>query len=65
MCWSGEASGVLAAVGIETAVYVLKKGESLELSIPLVYFALMELLQDFTYIYIDECDAPRTRYSRF
>jgi len=48
MCWSGEASGVLAVVGLSTAAYVALKGESKELWIPLTYFALMELLQAFT-----------------
>ena len=58
MCWSGEASGVLAAAGFATAAYVAHKGESKELWIPLTYFACMELLQAATYIYIDLCDAP-------
>ena len=58
MCWSGEASAVLAAVGFGTATYVAYKGESKELWIPLTYFACMELLQAATYIYIDQCDAP-------
>ena len=50
MCWSGEASGVLAVAGLSTAAYVAIKGESKELWIPLTYFALMELLQAATYI---------------
>jgi hypothetical protein len=58
MCWSGEASGVLAAAGLTTAVYVAYKGESKELWIPLTYFALMELLQAVTYVYIDLCGNP-------
>lgn len=61
MCWSGEASGVLAAVGLGTAYYVARKGEPNELWIPLVYFALMELLQAVTYIYINLCDNPRNQ----
>ena len=61
MCWSGEASGVLAVAGLGTAVYVYSKGESKELWIPLVYFALMELLQAFTYVYIDECSLPQNQ----
>lgn len=61
MCWSGEASGVLAAAGLSTAVYVAMKGESKELWIPLTYFALMELLQAFTYVYIDLCDNPNNQ----
>lgn len=58
MCWSGEASAVLATVGFSTAAYVAYKGESKELWIPLTYFACMELLQAATYIYINLCDAP-------
>ena len=58
MCWSGEASAVLATVGLATAAYVAIKGESKELWIPLTFFALMELLQAFTYVYIDDCASP-------
>ena len=58
MCWSGEASAVLATIGFGTATYVAYKGESKELWIPLTYFACMELLQAATYIYIDLCDSP-------
>jgi uncharacterized protein DUF5765 len=61
MCWSGEASAVLAVAGIGTAIYVARKGESQELWIPLSYFALMELLQAVTYIYIDLCDNPNNQ----
>ncbi|MGR9116806.1 MAG: DUF5765 domain-containing protein [Gammaproteobacteria bacterium] len=61
MCWSGEASTVLAAAGITTAVYVARKGESKELWIPLAYFALMELLQAATYVYINLCDNPNNQ----
>jgi len=58
MCWSGEASAVLATVGISATVYIAKKGESKELWMPLGYFALMELLQAVTYIFIDQCSNP-------
>jgi len=58
MCWSGEASAVLATVGFGTAAYVAYKGESKELWIPLTYFACMELLQAATYVYINLCDSP-------
>ena len=58
MCWSGEASAVLAVGGLATAAYIANKGESKELWIPLTYFALMELLQAFTYVWIDLCDNP-------
>ncbi|MCK5829105.1 MAG: hypothetical protein KAH20_02260 [Methylococcales bacterium] len=61
MCWSGEASAVLAVAGLGTAAYVAYKGESKELWIPLTYFALMELLQAATYVYIDLCDNPNNQ----
>ncbi|MFN5745945.1 MAG: DUF5765 domain-containing protein [Methylococcaceae bacterium] len=56
MCWSGDASAVLATAGFATAAYVAHKGESRELWIPLTYFACMELLQAATYVYINLCD---------
>lgn len=55
MCWSGEASAVLAVVGLGTVAYVVHKKETKELWLPLAYFSLMELLQAFTYVYIDSC----------
>ncbi len=58
MCWSGEASAVLASVGVCSTIYVAKQGEPKELWLPLGYFSLMELLQAFTYIVIDRCDLP-------
>lgn len=61
MCWSGEASAVLATVGFGTAAYVAYKGEPKELWIPLTYFACMELLQAATYMYIDQCDTPQNQ----
>lgn len=58
MCWSGEASTVLAAVGLGTTVYAAYKKEPAPLWIALGYFSLMELLQAFTYSVIDECALP-------
>ncbi len=58
MCWSGEASTVLAAVGIGTTVYAAYKKEPAPLWIALGYFSLMELLQAFTYSVIDQCNLP-------
>lgn len=58
MCWSGEASAVLATIGFGTAAYIAYKGESKDLWIPLTYFACMELLQAATYVYINLCDSP-------
>ena len=58
MCWSGEASTVLATIGIATAVYAAYKKEPAPLWIALGYFSLMELLQAFTYLVIDQCKLP-------
>ena len=58
MCWSGEASAVLAAVGITTTIYAAYKKEPAPLWMALGYFSMMELLQAFTYLYIDDCASP-------
>jgi hypothetical protein len=65
MCWSGEASAVLATVGFGTAAYIAYKGESKDLWIPLTYFACMELLQAATYVYINLCDSPPNQILTF
>jgi len=58
MCWSGEASGVLATIGVSTAVYSAIKKMPPALWLTLGYFSLMELLQAFTYTVIDSCELP-------
>ncbi|MCP4413728.1 MAG: hypothetical protein GY808_14300 [Gammaproteobacteria bacterium] len=59
MCWSGEASAVVAVVGLASTVYFYKKGESRALCAALFYFSLMELIQAYTYTVIDQCYNPR------
>ncbi|MCE2926702.1 MAG: DUF5765 domain-containing protein [Rickettsiales bacterium] len=58
MCWSGEASTVLAAAGIATTLYAAWKKEPAPLWIALGYFSLMEVLQAYTYSVIDRCELP-------
>jgi Family of unknown function (DUF5765) len=58
MCWSGEASAVLAAVGIGTTIYAAYKKQPTFLWVSLGYFSLMELLQAYTYSVIDSCALP-------
>lgn len=58
MCWSGEASAVLATVGAASTGYAAYKKEPAPLWIVLGYFTLMEALQAFTYTVIDDCSAP-------
>ncbi len=55
VCWSGEASAILAAVGLATTAYAAYKGESPMLYAALAYFSLMEALQAYTYTVIDQC----------
>ncbi len=58
MCWSGEASAVLAVTGFATAAYVSYKKEPMPLWMTLGYFSLMEALQAFTYVVINQCTLP-------
>jgi len=58
MCWSGEASAALAAVGFAGSGYAFYKREPVVLCMSLAYFSLMEALQAFTYSVINHCDAP-------
>jgi hypothetical protein len=58
MCWSGEASAVLATVGFCSTAYAAYKKEPALLWGPLLYFSLMEFLQAFTYSVINQCALP-------
>lgn len=58
MCWSGEASTVLAAVGVAGAGYSAFKREPLALWGCLLYFSSMEALQAVSYAVINQCDTP-------
>ena len=61
MCWSAEASTVWAAVGLTASAYAVYKKEDKALYLPLMYFSLMEVLQAYTYQYIDQCGAPENQ----
>lgn len=65
MCWSGEASAVLATAGFASTAYFYRKGESKALCAALAYFSLMELLQAYTYTVIDQCFNPRNQVATF
>lgn len=58
MCWSGQASAMLATLGTATTLYAAWKGEPKALWVTLAYFTLMEWLQAFTYSVIGQCFAP-------
>ncbi len=61
MCWSGEASTVLATIGLATTAYAAHKKEPAALWICLGYFSLMEALQAYTYMVIDSCGNPNNQ----
>ena len=58
MCWSGEASTVIATIGLGSTAYFAYRGEDKRLWITLGYFSLMEALQAYTYGVIDNCSVP-------
>ena len=58
MCWSGEASTVLATIGLSSTAYFYYKKEPAVLCAALGYFSLMEVLQAYTYTVIDDCNSP-------
>jgi len=55
MCWSGEASAVIAAIGIGLTAHAWRKREPRPLCAALAYFSGMEVLQAATYVVIDQC----------
>lgn len=61
MCWSGEASTVLATVGLTSTAYFYYKKEPAALCYALGYFSLMEALQAYTYMVIDDCANPKNQ----
>ena len=61
MYWSGEASTVLAIIGLSSTVYVAYKGEDIRVWSALGYFSLMEALQAYTYLFIDDCTKPQNQ----
>ena len=55
MCWSGEASAAIAIGGLTSAYLLKRRGEAKEIYLPTAYFVLMEGLQAFTYMVVDDC----------
>ena len=58
MCWNGEASAVVAAIGLGSTAYAVYKREPVVLTTALGYFSLMELLQAVSYTVVDQCGTP-------
>lgn len=61
MCWSGEASTVVATLGIACSIYAAYKKQPAPLWLCLGYFSLMEALQAYTYSVIGNCVDPKNQ----
>ena len=55
MCWSGGISLAIGSAGIASAAYGEKRGVARSITIPLIYFSLMEFLQFAGYLYVNQC----------
>lgn len=58
MCWSGEASAAITALGIATTALAIHRKQPPAIWLSLAYFTLMEALQAYTYSVIDDCSNP-------
>jgi hypothetical protein len=56
MCFSKEMSGSFSMLGLLMSFWVYTKTSNLQLAIGVFYFFLMEFLQYFQYLVIDDCD---------
>ena len=55
MCWSAAASLTFGAAGVAGAAYAEKQKMPRTLSVPMLYFSLMEFLQFFSYFSLNQC----------
>lgn len=58
MCWSLEASAAVATVGFAATGYAAYKREPPAVYATVGYFSVMEALQAFAYVAIDDCTDP-------
>eukprot|EP00041_Stephanoeca_diplocostata_P028457 m.807710 g.807710 ORF g.807710 m.807710 type:complete len:310 (-) comp23380_c0_seq1:2352-3281(-) len=56
MCFSKEMSMTFSILGLLMSIWVYKRTSNLQLAIGVFYFFLMEFLQYFQYLFIDDCD---------
>jgi len=65
MCWSFGASAILAIIGLAVSLYLAFKKRSASLWVPIVYFALMEVIQAATYLVLNDCSSPANQLLTF
>jgi hypothetical protein len=56
MCFSKEMSLTFSMLGLGMSIWVYRRTSNLQLAIGVFYFFLMEFLQYFQYLTIDQCD---------
>lgn len=61
MCWSTQASVAIAACGVIGTGYAYYKGRPKDICVVLSYFTLMEILQAYVYLYINQCNSPQNQ----
>lgn len=57
MCFNKEMSGGFAALGLVMSLFVQHKTGNTQMAIGIFYFFLMEFLQYFQYLVIDDCES--------
>jgi hypothetical protein len=62
VCWSGEASLAVAAVGVGGSLWARSSGSPRARWSTVLYFTAMELLQAVTYVVIDRCGLPSNEW---
>lgn len=58
MCWSMEASATVAALGFAATGFAAYRQEAPALWIPIGYFSIMEALQAYGYVIVNNCELP-------
>ena len=61
MCWGIEVTAGMVVVGAAGAVVTARRGDPVAIPLTLAYFALMEALQFWGYLVIDQCGTPANR----
>ena len=61
MCWNVEASTTMVVLGVAASVVTYRRGEARAIWITLGFFTLMEALQVWGYLVLDQCGTPANR----
>lgn len=61
MCWSAEASATMIGLGAVATAVTQRRGDAPAIWLTLGFFTLMEALQFWGYIVLDQCGTPANR----